>query len=161
MNTLLAIVSLVGGLVALVAGLLAIRRHYNPEAKAQIVNPSHQSDNDGRHLTVSVTIPNQRRGIAYWIAVQPDDCRADGLWWPQNRPLTVQQGDFASLGRVRLGRETSTDMPDVGKTFTIGLFEVTKGAQSTFSEFADRDDPMILPAQSKILHSVDVRRVRH
>jgi hypothetical protein len=141
--------------------VLAIRRYYNPEAKAQIVNPTHQSENGGRLLTVSVSVQRRRRRTAYWIAVQPDDCRADGIWWPQNRPLTFQREGSASVGRVRLGREGFDGTPDVGKTFTIGLFEVTEAAQGAFLEFADRDDPMALPAECKLLHSVDVRRVRH
>jgi hypothetical protein len=157
----ITIVTIAGALVGIVAGVLAIHRYYHPEAKAQIVNPTHQSENGGRHLTVSVSVPRRRRRAVYWIAVQPDDCRADGIWWPQNRPLTFQKAGSASLGRVRLGREGWDGTPDVGKTFTLGLFEVPEGAQETLLEFADRDDPMVLPAECKLLHSVDVRRVRH
>src|ERR1041385_7740866 len=101
------ILTVVGTLVAIVAGLLTIRRYYHPDEKPQIVNPTHQSQYGGRYLTVSVTVPRPRRRTAYWIAVQPDDCRADGVWWPQNRPLTFQPDGSASLGRVRLGREAA------------------------------------------------------
>src|SRR2546429_3974571 len=97
------IASVAGTLVAIAAGVLAIHRYYYPEAKAEIVNPTHLSQNGGRYLTVSVSVPRRRRRTAYWIAIQPDDCRANGIWWPQNRPLTFQEGGSASLGRVRLG----------------------------------------------------------
>jgi hypothetical protein len=156
-----SIVTVTGTLVGIVAGVLAIYRYYRPAAKAEIVNPTHQSENAGRHLTVSASIPRRRRRTVYWIAVQPDDCRANGIWWPQNRPLAFQKGGSASLGRVRLGREGRDGTPDVGKTLTVGLFEVREDAQGTFSEFADRDDPMGLPAECKLLHSVEVRRVRY
>jgi len=159
--TTLTIVGLCGTLISIVAGVLAIRKHLAGESKAQIVNPAHQSDNGGRHVTVYTIVPRRRRRAAYWIAVQPDDCRADGLWWPQNRPLTFEKDGSASLGRVRLGREGHDGTRDVGKSFTVGLFEVTNSAQRTFLEFADRDDAMRLPNESKLLHSVDVRRVRH
>jgi hypothetical protein len=158
---LVTILTVVGTLVAIVAGLLTIRRYYRPDEKPRIVNPTNQSQNGGRYLTVSVTVPSPRRRTVYWIAVQPDDCRADGVWWPQNRPLIFQTDGSASLGRVRLGRDGADGTPDVGKTFTIGLFEVSQSAQGTFLEFADRDDAMRVPAQCKLLYSVDVKRVRH
>lgn len=159
--TTLTIVGLCGTLVSIVAGVLAIRKHLAGDIKAQIVNPTHQSENGGRYLTVDTSVPRRRRRAAYWVAVQPDDCRADGLWWPQNRPLIFQKDGSASVGRVRLGRESRNETPDVGKTFTIGLFEVAGNAQRTFLEFADRDDAMRPPIDSKLLHSVDVRRVRN
>ncbi len=158
--SVVTIVSVAGTLIGIVAGVLAIHRYYHPEAKAEIVNPTHLSENGGRHLTVSVSVPRRRRQTVYWIAIQPDDCRADGKWWPQNRPLTFQKEGSASLGKVRLGREGPDGTRDVGKTFTVGLFEVREGAQGTFSEFADRDDPMVPPAECKLVHSVEVRRVR-
>ena len=159
MNILLTVVSFVGGLVAITAGALAIRRYYKPEAKTQIVNPTHQSENGGRYLTVSVSVTRKRRRAFYWIAVQPDDQRANGAWWPQNAPLTLHKSGSASLARVRLGRDGSTH--DIGKTFTVGLFEVLGSAQAVFSVFAAKDEPMPLPAECELLHSVDVRRVRH
>ena len=113
------IVSVAGTLVGIVAGVLAIRRYYHPELKAQIVNPTHQSENGGRLLTVSVNVQRRRRRTAYWIAVQPDDCRADGIWWPQNRPLTFQREGSASVGRVRLGREGFDGTPDVEKLLQL------------------------------------------
>jgi hypothetical protein len=157
---LVTIVTVAGALVGIAAGILAIRRFYHPEAKPQIINPTHQSLNGGRYLTVSVNVPRKRRKAFYWIAIQPDDCRANDQWWPQNVPLSLDANGFASLPGVRLGREGPDSTHDIGKTFTVGLFEVIGSAQPVFSVFGTDDRAMRLPAECKLLHSVDVKRVR-
>ena len=154
--TLGTIVGLAAGGCYYVGGLFAIQRYYRPETRAEIINPSHQSENGGRHITVSVNIPRRRRRAVYRIAIQPNDCRADGIWWPQNAPLSVNASGSASLPRVRLGRDGPQD---VGKTFTVGLFEVFGNAQAIFSSFAYRDNATMLPSECRPLHSVEVRRV--
>lgn len=155
------LISVCGTIVGIIAGGLAIRRHFAGNEKAQILNPTHQSENGGRYLAVVARIPKRgRRKYRYWIAVQPDDCRSEGVWWPQNRPLDPDKEGYATLSKIRLGREGYEGTVDVGKTFTIGLFQVMQAAQRTFSEFADRDDAMRQPDSCKLLHSVDVRRVR-
>lgn len=157
MDILVTITKIVVGIVAFIAGLLAIRRYYNPEAKPQIINPTNQSENGGRYLTVSVNIPRRHRRALYWIAVQPNDHRGKGVWWPQNSPLSLDKSGSASLPGIRLGRESSAH--DINKTFTVGLFEVTNSAQAVFSVFAARDEPMPLPTHCKLLHSVEIKRV--
>lgn len=99
-----------GGGCYYVGGLFAFRRYYRPETRAEIINPSHQSENGGRHITVSVNIPRRRRRAVYRIAIQPNDCRADGIWRPQNAPLSVNASGSASLPRVRLGRDGPQDV---------------------------------------------------
>lgn len=139
MTTIIAVVSFVGVVVGIVAGVLAIRRHYDPEAKPHIVNPPHQSENGGRYLTISAIVPYPRRRAFYWIAIQPNDCRADGKWWPQNSPIELNSSGFGSVPGVRLGREGPDASEDIGKTFTVGLFEVTKNAQRIFVSSAKDD----------------------
>jgi hypothetical protein len=159
-TTIVAIVSVVGGFVGIAAGLLAIRRHFFPKAKARIVSPSSQSENAGRYVTVLISVPDRRRRFTYWIAIQPSDCRGDGLWWPQKAPLNFDANGSASLNRVRLGRVGKEAIQDVGATFTVGLFEVAKFAHGTFTGFAARDERMSLPAGCSLVDSVEIRRVR-
>jgi len=156
----LTILGLCGTVVSIVAGALAIRKHFSPERKAEILSPTNQGENGGRYVAVSVSVPRRRRRIVYWIAVQPDDCRADGKWYPQIRPLTFDRNGSGSPSKIRLGREGWGGTMDVGKTFTVGLFEVTKCAQRIFSEYADRADPLAVPVGSKLVHAIEVRRVR-
>ena len=161
MPTLISIVSLVGGAVAIVAGVLAIRRHFSPHEDPEIINPINQAETGGRYLTISARIPRPRRRASYWIAIQPNDCRGDAVWWAQNSPLVFQTNGTANLAGVRLGREGPDGSHDIGKTFTVGLFEVSGSAKTVFVEFAAKDERMPLPTECKLLHSVEVRRVYH
>jgi hypothetical protein len=159
-NTLLTIVTILGGIVGIATGLLAIRKHFRSTTPGKIVSPPSHSDNGGRFVTIRVSVPIRRRSAKYWIAVQPDDCRADGWWWPQNQPLDFDRSGSASLQRVRLGREVYDSREDIGKAFTVALFEVRAPIHSQFMDFACRDERMTLPKECALLDSVEVRRVR-
>lgn len=160
MGNLFTIVTLVGLLVGIVAGVLAIRRYYDPESKPEIAAPSHHSVNAGRILAISVNVRHPRRRANYWIAVQPSDHRSEGQWYPQNSPLTFSSAGSASLRGVRLGRDGTDGAKDIDKSFTIGLFEVFKDAQPIFSEFASNEHSMPLPTACRLLHTIEVTRIR-
>ncbi len=159
-NTLITIITIIGGLIGIATGLLAIRKHFRSTTAAKIVSPLSHSDNAGRLVTVRVSVPIRRRSAKYWIAVQPDDCRADGWWWPQNQPLDFDRSGSAVLQRVRLGREVHNSGEDIGKAFTVALFEVSHAIDSQFTDFASRDERMTLSKECALLDSVEVRRVR-
>lgn len=160
-NSVVTIISVLGGLVGIATGLLAIRKHFRSATPAKIVSPPSHSQNGGRFVTIQANVPLLRRSSKYWIAVQPDDCRADGWWWPQNAPLDFDEVGSATLQRVRLGRELNDSREDIDKAFTLALFEVGDPAQSKFADFARRDERMTLPRGCSLLDSVEVRRVRY
>jgi hypothetical protein len=159
-NLLVTIITILGGLVGIATGLVAIRKHFRSTTAAKIMSPPSHSDNGGRFVTIRVSVPIRRRSAEYWVAVQPDDCRADGWWWPQNQPLDFDRSGSATLQRVRLGRELHDSREDIGKAFTVALFEVSTTIHQQFEDFARRDEPMTLTQDCALLDSVEVRRVR-
>lgn len=157
--SVLTVVAFLSACITIVVGTLAIRRYFVPERRAQILSPPPpRSENGGRELTVYGTVPRRRRQAIYWIAVQPSDCRAQDLWWPQRQELTFERDGSWSLQGVTLGREHSDGgAADIDKDFTIGLFEVPAAAKSKFVN----DTPITRPPDCSILHAIDVRRVRY
>jgi hypothetical protein len=91
-----------------------------------------------------------------WLLVQPEDCRFDGLWWPQDEALEIRSDGSWISKPARLGREGDQD---VGKSFTIGLFVAAQATGAEVKAMANRDEPMKLPVGCKALHSIEVTRV--
>lgn len=160
-NTLITLLTISGGIVGIATGLLALRKHFCSTTEARIVSPGPQSENGGRFVTIQIHALDRRRGSKYWIAVQPDDCRAEGWWWPQNEPLEFESTGSATLEGVRLGREVTDSRDDIGKAFTIALFEVDIAAHERFADFAQRDERMKIHQGCALLHSIEIRRVRY
>lgn len=157
-NTVITIVTVTGAIVGIGAGILAIRRHFRPLNRPRIVSPPTQSENAGRYLTVQASVQRRHRRSAYWIAIQPSDCRADGWWWPQNAPLNFGANGFASINRARLGTDGDQS---VGNTFTVGIFEVPPSEQAVFRSSAADDKKLSIPGDCLLLDSVEVRRVNY
>jgi hypothetical protein len=156
-----SLITVVGTGIGIFVGILAVIRHFKPEQKSKILNPPSQCENGGRLIVVSGIVPEARRGVDYWVAVQPSDCRGGGLWWPQNERLRLDGDGSWTMAQVRLGREGFAAADDVGKTFTIGLIEVRAPAQDHFRHYAAQDDASPLPSGCRLIDSIEVRRVRY
>jgi hypothetical protein len=148
--------------VGLLVGGLEIWRHFKPQFKAEILNPSDSSECGGREVTVSGVVPRRRWRTHYWLAIQPSGNRGSGTWWPQRQRLTFGRRGTWILERATLGRKNAVE--DIGSTYTLGLFEVLPGAQKRFSDMANQGERLKLADVSEhcsLLHSVEVKRVRH
>jgi len=164
--TLSAVVTAIvvlAGLVGIASGALAIWKHFNPERRGKIDSPPNQSQNGGRYLVVIGHVISRRRSCAYWVAIQPSDCRGAGVWWPQGQRLTVESDGAWSVERATLGRDGAEGERDVGKTYTIALVEVPidSEAQQRFQKMSTKGERLTLSSACKILDSVEVERVRY
>lgn len=151
-----AILGTVGGLVALVAGILAIREHVRRAAR--IVTPPDNVDCGGRYMAMSGVVPWRNPSCAYWIAIQPSDCRGAGVWWPQGPALTFDWRGRWQIKRATLGRDGEEGRQDIGKTYTTALVEVPSSSKDPFNSAARRGERLQMPLECGILHSVEIRR---
>ena len=157
MSTVLVFLAIASSVVTVVGGVLAIHRHFRPNRLPQILSPPTGSENGGRCLAVSGIIPLPESRSTYWIAVQGSDCREQDWWWPQRSQLTLGRKGAWTVHGVTLGRELANGgSDDIGKGFTIALFEVPGDLKDLL-----KDDVCITkPARCCILCSIDVTRVR-
>lgn len=157
MNTVLIILAVASSIVTVVGGALAIHRYFKPDRLPQILSPPTGSENAGRRLAVSGVVPVPDSNSAYWIAVQPSDCREQDLVVAAARRDNLSHKSAWTVRGVTLGRELdSGGRDDINKSFTIALFEVPADLKDTF-----KDDVCITkPTRCSILCSIDVMRVR-
>jgi hypothetical protein len=156
-------VAVVAGVVGIFAGIFAIRRHLKPDLPPRILNPHDQAEVGSRSVTLTGVVPRPHRNCAYWIAIQPADAsRAANYWWPQRQRLTLQSDGAWTLPGATLGRAGDVgEQRDVGKMYTIGIFEVPPSAQPKFQTLCDEGERLTIPPECRLLHSVDVRRVSY
>lgn len=157
-NTILGIV---GGVIAIVASVLAIRETIARGSPAKITIPPHDAKNGGRYIAIAGVVPRRKRRAQYWVAIQPSDCRGAGSWWPQREPLTFDESGRWTLNRATLGREGAEGERDIGKTYTITLVEVPPAQQTKFHDAARRDERLAMPITCNLLDSLEVERVRY
>jgi hypothetical protein len=153
------ILTALGIVIGLVAGGMQIWQHLHPRRKPEILNPVNGAECGGRKVELSGVVPRQRRRAQYWIAIQPNNSRGSGTWWPQRQSLTFGPRGTWVLQRATLGREGNID---IGVTFTVGLFEVLPGAQEKFSAMAAKGERLKLADVSdhcNHLHSIEVKRI--
>jgi hypothetical protein len=156
-------IALVAGLVGIASGYLAIKRYLNPEKRGTIDNPPSQAQNGGRYLTIIGHVNSRRHGCAYWLAIQPSDCRGAGVWWPQGGELKLESDGAWYVQRATLGRDGAIGERDIGKTYTIALIEVPVSSplQAEFKGMAAKGERLMLRSDFKILDSVEVERVHY
>jgi hypothetical protein len=157
-NTLLGIV---GGLVGIVASILAIREGLRRAAPPRITIPPHDGKNGGRYITIAGVVPRRTKQSLYWVAIQPSDCRGAGVWWPQRHVLTFDRAGRWVLDRATLGREGREGTLDIDKTYTISLVEVPPPQQRLFADAAARGERLVMPVECNLLDSREVERVRY
>jgi hypothetical protein len=150
--------TILAGALGSIAAIVGIASRFSTRLDSQITSPPSGSEVGGRWVSVSGTL-RSRRGVDSWVAVQPSDCREDDAWWPQNHAVKSGRRGGWSVSKIRLGRELPDGAMDIGKTFTMGLFEVSGKARKRFEQFASRDDPMSRPEECRLVCSVEVRRV--
>jgi hypothetical protein len=154
----MVVLVVVSTVITIAAGILTIRRYFVPHRQPEIISPPSGSENGGRRLSVSGTLPTRRHGAVYWVAVQPSDCREEDRWWPQRKELTIERDGSWTVGGVTLGREQGEGgAADIGVLYTIGLLEVPSTVRDVFRN----DIPVTRPPECLILHTIDVRRVRY
>lgn len=155
-------ITVLGVGIGLLAGGLEIWRHFKPQLKAEIHIPSDGSECGGRVVTVSGVVPRRRWRAHYWLAIQPSGNRGAGTWWPQRKRLTFDKKGAWLLEGATLGQKNVAE--DIGSTYTLGLFEVFPSAQKKFSDMANQGERLKLAQVSEhcnLLHSIEVKRVRH
>lgn len=157
------IVAVAAGVVGIVSGSLSIRRHFNPEKRGRIDSPTHQAENGGRYLTAVGQVISRRRHCAYWIAIQPSDCRGSGVWWPQGQQLPLEPDGTWNLARGTLGRDGALGERDIGKMYSLALIEVPMRSSmyERFQKMSRIGERLTLSPSCKILDSVEIRRVSY
>jgi hypothetical protein len=157
------IVETLAGVVGIAAGVVVIVEYRRRAKKArhfgQIVHPPVDSKCGGRHVTITGIVPTRNRESAYWVAIQPSDCRGAGHWWPQKHTLDFDQNGHWELRKATLGRDGEVGKQDIGKTYTLALVEVPEAKRELFQDAARRDERLVMPVECHILHSIEVERV--
>ena len=152
-------VPILGLIAALGFGGFQVWKHFHPSLPSRILNPSDGAECGGRNVTVSGVVQRPLKKAAYWLAIQPCNCRGAGVWWPQRHSLQLDSKGAWVLKQATLGR---VGKEDIGATFTLGLFEVLEGAQDIFETMAAKGERLDFSQVSQScnhLHSVEVRRV--
>lgn len=128
--------------------------------RVTITHPSPNSEIGGRYLTISGECHGRRRSAELWVAIQPSDCRGTDSWWVQGPALNVREDGTWKVAQARLGREGLEAALDVGATFTIGVFAVEPDSKNPFTHSLNGGERFSPPPGSRLLTSVEVRRVR-
>lgn len=157
-------IEIVTAVSAVIGGVLAVMQLRDRYAShgASIEHPIDGTEVSGRDLAVSGRVPKRRRGVTYWVAIQPCDTSVgQNMWWPQRHELTIEPSGYWSLENATLGRGGAIgEEYDVGKLFTIGLFEVTGEARERFSRICRTGERLKLSSQCRRLHAIKVRRIK-
>lgn len=160
---ILAALTVISLSVGSVAGALAIWRQFKKESRPPYIqHPRDGMECGGRYVTISGRIPRRRRGSRYWIAIQPGDSSIGfGTWWPQRKQLAFATDGSWLVERATLGRQGTAGEADIGKTYTIALFELSQHADAGFAAAASDGERLKIPAGSTMLESISVKRVEH
>jgi hypothetical protein len=159
MALLEAVVGLAANVAGLVADSLTVGDRYG--IRGAITSPPANSETQGRYLTITGECRGWFRSAECWVAIQPSDCRGPNWWWVQAPALNVSADGTWIVPNARLGREGPEAELDIGATFTIGLFAVKRSAREPFLRSLNDGERMTPPPGSRVLASLEVRRVRH
>lgn len=154
---MIELVPIFGLAAAIGFGGFQVWNHFNPKMPSRILNPANGAECDGRNVTVSGVISRPRKRAAYWVAIQPCNCRGAGVWWPQRHRLQLDWKGAWVLKRATLGRVGDED---IGATFTLGLFEVLESAQDIFEAMAAEGERLDFSQVSQGCNHIDTVEVR-